>query len=115
VAAVIAVLAVVGGAFYWQSHEQKQTLNEITALVEKYSAVTQAQAAVPGAKQSLTEALTAIAEGAATDPRYAQALALLKAGKPAEAQNLSSTARRRCQLRSLLATTKISLSEQACR
>ena len=88
VAVVIAVLAIVGGGFYWQSHEQKQTLNEIAALVDKYSMVTQAQGAVPAAKQSLTEALTAIAEGAATDPRYAQALALLKAGKPAEAQPL---------------------------
>ena len=88
VAAVIAVLAVVGGGFYWQSHKEKQTLNEIAALVDKYSMVTHAQGAVPGAKQSLTEALTAIAEGAATDPRYAQALALLKAGKPAEAQPL---------------------------
>ena len=88
VAAVIAVLTVVGSGFYWQSHEQKQTLNEIAALVEKYSAVTQAQAAVPRAKQRLTAALTAIAEGAATDPRYAQALALLKANKPAEAEPL---------------------------
>src|SRR5215471_4107871 len=88
VAAVIAVLAVVGGGFYWQSFEQKQKLNEIAALVDKYSAVTPAEAAVPGAKQSLTAALTAIAEGAATDPRYAQALALLKAGKPAEAEPL---------------------------
>jgi len=88
VAVVIAVLAIVGGGFYWQSHEQKQTLNEIAALVDKYSMVTQAQGAVPAAKQSLTEALTAIAEGAATDPRYAQALALLKAGKPAEAEPL---------------------------
>src|SRR5262249_24499272 len=57
-------------------------------LVDKCSAVTPAEAAVPGAKQSLTAALTAIAEGAATDPRYAQALALLKAGKPAEAEPL---------------------------
>jgi tetratricopeptide (TPR) repeat protein len=88
VAAVIVVLAIVGGGFYWQSHQQKQTLAEIAALVDKYSLVTPAQAAVPGAKQSLTEAITAIAEGAATDPRYATALALLKAGKPDEAEPL---------------------------
>jgi tetratricopeptide (TPR) repeat protein len=88
VAAVIAVLAVVGGGFYWQSHEQKQTLTEIAALVEKYSAASEAQGAVPGAKRSLTEALISIAEGAATDPRYAQALAFLKAGKPVEAEPL---------------------------
>ena len=88
VAAVIVALAIVGGGFYWQSHQQKQTLAEIAALVDKYSLVTPAQAAVPGAKQSLTEAITAIAEGAATDPRYARALALLKAGKPDEAEPL---------------------------
>jgi tetratricopeptide (TPR) repeat protein len=88
VAAVIVVLAIVGGGFYWQSHRQKQTLAEIAALVDKYSLVTPAQAAVPGAKQSLTQAITAIAEGAATDPRYAIALALLKAGKPDEAEPL---------------------------
>jgi len=88
VAAVIAVLAIVGGGLFWQSHQQKQTLNEIATLVDKYSLVTSAQAAVPGAKQSLTDAITAIAEGAATDPRYAQALALLKAGKPGEAEPL---------------------------
>jgi tetratricopeptide (TPR) repeat protein len=88
VAAVIAVLAVGGGGLFWQSQQQKQTLNEIAALVDKYSLVTPAQAAVPGARQSLTQAITAIAEGAATDPRYAQALALLKAGKPDKAEPL---------------------------
>jgi tetratricopeptide (TPR) repeat protein len=88
VAAVIALLAIVGGGLFWQSAQQKQTLNEIAALVDKYSLVTPAQAAVPGAKQSLTQAITAIAEGAATDHRYAQALALLKAGKPSEAEPL---------------------------
>ena len=88
VAAVIVALAIVGGGLYWQSHQQKQTLAEISALVDKYSLATPAQAAVPGAKQSLTQAITAIAEGAASDPRYAQALALLKAGKPNEAEPL---------------------------
>src|SRR5208282_5783891 len=33
VAAVIVALAIVGGGFYWQSHQQKQTLTEIAALV----------------------------------------------------------------------------------
>jgi tetratricopeptide (TPR) repeat protein len=88
VAAVIVALAIVGGGFYWQSLQQKQTLTEIAALVDKYSLATPAQAAVPGGKQSLTQAITAIAEGAASDPRYAQALALLKAGKPNEAEPL---------------------------
>jgi tetratricopeptide (TPR) repeat protein len=86
-AAIIAVLIAAGG-FYWQSHQQKLTLDEITALVDKYSIVSPAQAADPGTRRSLTEAITAIAEGATTDPRYAQALALLKAGKPNEAEPL---------------------------
>ncbi len=88
VAAVIALLAIGGGGLFWQSRQQKQTLDEITALVDKYSLVTPAKADAPGAKQSLTQAITAIAEGASTDPRYAQALALLKAGKPTEAEPL---------------------------
>jgi len=88
VAAVIALLAIGGGGLFWQSRQEKQTLDEIAGLVDKYSLVTPVQAAVPGAKKSLTEAITAIAEGAATDPRYAQALALLKAGKPHEAEPL---------------------------
>ena len=88
VAATIAVLVIAGGGFFWQSHQQKQTLAEITALVDKYSLVTPAQAAVPGARASLTQAISAIAEGAATDPRYAKALALLKSGKPNEAEPL---------------------------
>jgi tetratricopeptide (TPR) repeat protein len=88
VAAVIIALAIAGGGFYWQSHQQKQTLAEISALVGKYSLATPAQGAVPGARVSLTQAITTIAEGAATDPRYAQALVLLKAGKPDEAEPL---------------------------
>ena len=88
IVAVIALLAIVGGGLFWQSQRQKQTLNEIAALVDKYNVVTPAQAAIPAVKRNLTEAITAIAEGAATDPRYAQALALLKAGKPDEAEPL---------------------------
>ncbi len=85
---VIALLVAVGGVFFWRSHQQAVTLAEIDALVAKYSVVDTAQAAVPGAKESLTQAITAIAEGAATDPRYAEALELLKAGKAAEAEPL---------------------------
>jgi tetratricopeptide (TPR) repeat protein len=88
IVAVFALLAIIGGGLFWQSQRQKQTLNEIAALVDKYSLATPAQAALPGAKQNLTQAIAAIAEGAATDPRYAQALALLKAGKPDEAEPL---------------------------
>ncbi len=88
IAVVIAALVVVGGGLYWQSRQQQQTLADISALVDKYSLVSPALAAVPGARASLTQAITAIAEGAAADPRYAQALALLQAGKPAEAEPL---------------------------
>lgn len=88
VAAMIAVLVIAGGGFFWQSYRQRQTLAEISALVDKYSLATPAQAAVPNSRQSLTEAIAAIAEGATTDPRHAKALALLKAGKPGEAEPL---------------------------
>jgi len=88
VAAVFAGLAVLGAFFFWQSHQQQQTLAEVAALVERYNLANPAQAATPGAKESLTQAITAIAEGAATDPRYAKALELLKEGKPAEAEPL---------------------------
>jgi tetratricopeptide (TPR) repeat protein len=88
IAAVIVVLAIAGGGFYWQSRQQQQTLAEISALVDKYSLVTPAEANVPGAKVSLTQAITAIAQGAASDPRYAKALELLKAGKPKDAEPL---------------------------
>ena len=88
VAAVIVALALVGGGFYWQSYQQKQQLAEISALVDKYSLASPAQAATPGAKESLTQAITNIAEGAATDPRYAKALELLKADKAAAAEPL---------------------------
>ena len=42
----------------------------------------------PGADQALKKAVVAIDEGAKTDPRYAQALELLKAGKPSGAEPL---------------------------
>src|SRR5262249_14968669 len=93
VAGVIALLMVSGGFFAWRSYEtgqtlaeQQATLHEIEALVGKYTAAGANQP--PGAGAGLTAAITAIANGAATDARYAQALELLKAGKPAEAEPL---------------------------
>src|SRR5262249_23776094 len=93
VAGVIALLMVSGGFFAWRSYETGQTLaerqatlQEIEALVGKYTAAGANQA--PGAGAGLTAAITAIANGAATDARYAQALEPLKAGKPAEAEPL---------------------------
>jgi tetratricopeptide (TPR) repeat protein len=88
VVALLAGLTVLGGFFFWQSQQRQQTLTEVQALVAKLAPVGSAEAAVPGAKESLTEAITAIAEGKAADRRYAQALELLKAGKPAEAEPL---------------------------
>ena len=67
----------------WQAQHHQQKLSEVEALVAKYSAIAPTET-VPGARESLTEAITAIAEGKATDQRYARALELLKAGKPAE-------------------------------
>jgi len=83
---VIVALTIVGGGFFWQSRQRGATLAEATALTDLL--LTPAQAAVPGERRSLIQAISAIAEGAATDPRYAEALALLKAGKPDEAEPL---------------------------
>jgi tetratricopeptide (TPR) repeat protein len=47
-----------------------------------------AAVAPPGAEKELKKAVTAIDEGAKVDPRYAQALELLKSGKPSEAEPL---------------------------
>jgi tetratricopeptide (TPR) repeat protein len=87
-AATFLAVTLAGGFFYWQSYQQQATLAEVAALVDKYSAVTPARAAAPGAREGLIQAITAIAEGSATDPRYARALDLLKAGNPAEAEPL---------------------------
>jgi hypothetical protein len=92
VGAVIAVLAIAGGVFSWQSFQQRATLSEVAALVDRYSVVSSAEAAVPGRRASLTQAITNIAEGAATDPRYGEALELLKAGKVSDAEPLLKAA-----------------------
>jgi len=88
VAAAFVLVAIAGGAFFVQSHRQKTTLDQITAIVAKVSLISPAEASAPGAKQGLTDAITAIVNGAATDPRYAKALDLLKAGNAAAAEPL---------------------------
>src|SRR5262249_59583938 len=87
VAGVIALLIVSGGFFAWRAHETGQTLAErqatpaeIEALVAKYTPAGGDQA--PGAGAGLTAAITAIANSAEADARYAPALALRKAGNP---------------------------------
>ena len=88
IGSVIFGLMAAGGFLAWQSHQRQQIITEVEAIVAKYSIVSPAEAAVPDTKESLTKAITAIAEGAAGDARYAKALELLKAGKPAEAEPL---------------------------
>ena len=88
IAAAFIALVVLAGAFAFFDYQKRQTLADIEALVSKYSVISTAEAAVPGARQSLTDAITSIAQGAAQDPRYAKALALLKEGKPTEAEPL---------------------------
>ena len=86
VAAAVAVLATASGVLTWQSHRNRLAVAEFAALAERYKLASPTQAAAPGAKESIAEAITIIAEGAATDPRYAEALEFLKAGKVAEAE-----------------------------
>ena len=88
IAATFLAIIAGGGFFAWQNWQRQQTLSEIEALVARYSPTVEAQAASPGAGQSLKEAITSIVQGAASDPRYREALDLLKAGKPKEAEPL---------------------------
>jgi tetratricopeptide (TPR) repeat protein len=85
-AAALAVVATASGVFFGQSHQQKVAWAEVAALVDRYITVSPTQTAVPGARESLTEAITGIMKGAAKDPRYAKALELLKVGKITEAE-----------------------------
>ncbi len=88
----LAVAAGGGGYFAWDSHrtrqQNQQTVDAIIATLEKLSPVVNAQTATPRTTEGLTAAITAAVQGASTDPRMAQALALLKAGKPKEAEPL---------------------------
>jgi tetratricopeptide (TPR) repeat protein len=85
-AVAFAALVVLAGAFGIFYYQKQQTLADVQALVAKYSVASEGTG--PGPKQSLTDAITAIAQGAARDPRYAKALDLLKAGKPEQAEPL---------------------------
>jgi tetratricopeptide (TPR) repeat protein len=85
VAVAMTMLVIAGGIFSWKAYQNRLLRAEIAALVGKYRLVSPTPAAIPGAKESLTQAITAIGEGAAADPRYAKALELLEAGKATEA------------------------------
>ncbi|MGO8954371.1 MAG: tetratricopeptide repeat protein [Rhodomicrobium sp.] len=88
IAATILLLAGAGGYLGWRSYTQQQTLTDIEALVNQYAPIGSAEAAQPGARERLRSAFESIAKGTATDPRYARALDLIKAGKPREAEPL---------------------------
>ncbi len=84
IAGVFLTVVAGGGFFAWRSHqaeqllaEKQEILTEVADLVAKLSPLGTAQAATPEAEQNLTAAITAIANGAKSDTRYAQALALL--------------------------------------
>jgi tetratricopeptide (TPR) repeat protein len=84
---VIATLTSLGGFLAWQSHQRQQTIAEVEAIVAKYT-FENVSDAVPSAEESLTNAIVAIVEGAASDARYVKALELLKEGKPKQAEPL---------------------------
>ena len=92
IAAAFLMLASAGGYLGWRSYTQQQTLTDIEALVNQYAPIGSAEAAQPGARERLRTAFESIAKGTATDPRYARALDLIKAGKPQEAEPLLKAA-----------------------
>ena len=65
------------------SEKDRQIAKLLDALNDR-----RATPAPPGADQELKKAVVAIDEGANADSRYAQAIELLKAGKPSEAEPL---------------------------
>ncbi len=93
--AALVVAASLSGAGYWWlvSHQQQQVIQEtnttlatIEDIARKIDPIGSAQAAGTDGHARLIQTLSRIADGAATNPRYAQALELLKAGKTAEAE-----------------------------
>ena len=93
--AAAVVAASLSGAGYWWlvSHQQQQVIQETTTtlatiedIARKIDPIGSAQAAGTDGHARLIQTLSRIADGAATNPRYAQALELLKAGKTAEAE-----------------------------
>ena len=67
-----------------QMAEKDRQISKLLALLDDKRTTP----APPGADQELKKAVVAINEGAKVDLRYAQALELLKAGKPSEAEPL---------------------------
>jgi tetratricopeptide (TPR) repeat protein len=87
VIALVIALFGSGGFLAWRSYNQQQTLTDIQAIVNELAPIGSAQAQ-QGQRESLLAAIKSIAQGAARDPREAQAYRLLKEGKPQEAEPL---------------------------
>ncbi len=95
VAAALVALALSSGGLALYSHwqggqltEKQLTLDEINQLVDRLHPIQKAQAEGMDERKALKEAITAIAQGAAVDPRKAQALRFLQEGKTREAEPL---------------------------
>ncbi len=80
-------ITLAGGFFAWQSHEKQRTLAEIETLVSRYTSISTVRAG-EGNARDLKDAITAIAQGSATDDRLKRAMQHLKAGKPELAEPL---------------------------
>jgi tetratricopeptide (TPR) repeat protein len=87
IAAVILILASVGGYFSFRSYTQQRTLSEIETLVNELAPTGSAQAR-QGGRQALTAAIKSIAKSASFGSRQAQAYQLLKDHKLKEAETL---------------------------
>ena len=93
-AASVLATSLSGAGYWWLvSHQQQQVIQETTTtlatiedIARKIDPIGSAQAVGTGDHARLIQTLSRIADGAATNPRYAQALELLKAGKTAEAE-----------------------------
>jgi hypothetical protein len=87
VGAAIVALAVAAGGVYWQFLEQKRSVDEVTALVNRFSGPD--GAAGPAGTPILIQAIKGIMEGPKTDPRNVKARKALEAGDSEEAAKLS--------------------------
>jgi tetratricopeptide (TPR) repeat protein len=92
IAAVILVAVVVAAAAAWLLSDRRSSSTQsaagsqtISAEVDGLAGRLAVGANAPGSQENLARAIAAITEGAASDSRDAQALALLKADMPAEA------------------------------
>ena len=88
IAATVLLLVCGAGYFALRSSRQAAEIVDVGAVCAKYLPAGSAAASSPGAKERCEQAISAIAKGTATDPRYKEALDLIKAGKAKEAEPL---------------------------